>query len=216
MTDIDTAASALSWAAGRASGTVAAAQRSGVAGVHPPPGWRQVPTWPSEIPAWPDSGHPNPWVWLLGLHGGAGVTTLTSALPATTGDAHRRVPAGTATGQSPYVVAVARTHMEGLTRAQEFARQLACELVPETVRVLGLVLVADAERKPCVATRRFGRVVAAAYPHCWSIPWISEWRSHRPAPQDGALPEPVDRIGRDLIRMTGQSTQDTTSQRSVR
>ncbi|MEV4649048.1 DUF6668 family protein [Saccharopolyspora sp. NPDC049357] len=146
--------------------------------------------------------------WLVGLHGGAGVSTLTAAWPAA-GDARRLLPSGQpaqapyAMAQSPYAVAVARTHREGLTHAQDFARQVVCGLVPNGVQVLGLVLVDDAERRPDKEVRQFARVVASAYPRCWRVPWLHEWRNQRPTPPN--LPRAVQSIADDLDELTGHA-----------
>lgn len=184
--------------------TSAAADHAGISGVQPPPGWRHIPAWPGPIPAWPDSGHPQPWWWMVGLHGGAGVSTLVAAMPQS-GDARRALPRGD-NHQSPYAVVVARTHHTGLEHARDFARQAVCGLIPPTATVLGLVLVADAEKRPDASTRRFARIVASAYPRSWRIPWIPEWRHTRPDPALGPLPEPVTRLARDLAELTGLST----------
>ncbi|WP_190824769.1 DUF6668 family protein [Saccharopolyspora pogona] len=154
---------------------------------------------------WPDAGHSNPWVWLVGLHGGAGVSTLVHAMPRLAGDARRQLPAGGG-GQSPFVVVVARNHSDGLVHAQDFARQAITGLIPASISVLGLVLVADAPVRPDSAVRQFTKVVSRAYPRAWQIPWITEWRSARPDPTAGPLPAPVTRLAQDLAQLTGCAT----------
>lgn len=188
------------WAAGRGGGAELSAARAGLPGVQPPPGWRQVHSWSGPVAPWPDAGHPNPWFWLVGLHGGAGVSTLTAAWPAA-GDARRLMPGGDP-AQSPYVVVVARAHRVGLEHAQDFARQAVCGLIPPQARVLGLVLVADAERRPDRELRQFAEVVRAAYPRLWRVPWVPEWRNQQPTPQ--TAPRAVARIAAEIANLTGQ------------
>lgn len=175
-----------------------AASRAGLAGVQPPPAWRQVPSWSGPIPRHPDAGNPDPQFWLVGLHGGAGISTLTAAWPAA-GDARRFMPSGHP-AQSPYAAVVARTHREGLEHARDFARQVVCALIPPPIRVLGLVLVPDIDRRPNREMRQLARVVASAYPRCWQVPWVPEWRNQRPTPEN--LPRAAARIADDLAGLT--------------
>ncbi len=178
------------------------ARHAGAAGTEPPPAWRQVGCWPHGVPPHPDAGSPHPWWWAVGLHGGAGASSLVTALPGG-GDARRLLPTGV--GQSPYTLLVARTHHEGLRAAQDFSRQRVCGLVPPTVRILGLVLMADAEKRPDKGMRQFQKVVAGAYGRVWHIPWVAAWRTARPDPQ-GVLPPAVTDLSRELVQITGQPT----------
>lgn len=111
---------------------------------------------------------PGPAVWLLGAHGGAGVSTLTHYL-VFAGDSGRQWPCGTDREvESPYVVIVARETITGLKTAHELIvehreRTLPCE-------VLGLVTVAGSQRID-KAVRQYRSVVTASVPQHWSIGW---------------------------------------------
>ena len=147
-----------------------------VPGVTAPEASRQAPVWRQPLPPAPGMGAPNPHWWWLGAHGGAGVSTLT-ALMAVTGDSRRAWPSGTSQ-QSPNVVIVCRTHTEGLERARDLLRQHAVGgLLPPVLRVLGLVTVADAPGKPPAEIRNLMKLVSAAAPAAWHLPWIEQWRS---------------------------------------
>ena len=117
-----------------------------------------------------DTPRPGPAVWLLGAHGGAGVSTLVHYLRFA-GDSHRQWPCGTAREtESPYVVIVARETSDGLKAAHELIREhhdlgLASEL-------LGLITVASSHRLD-KRVRQYRDVVTApaSVPAHWPIGW---------------------------------------------
>ena len=112
---------------------------------------------------------PGPAVWLLGAHGGAGVSTLARYWDFAD-DADRGWPCGTdRETESPYVVVVCRETIEGLGNAHDLIlehrdRGLECEL-------LGLVTVANAAGEPAKDVRQHRAIVAGAVHHDWSIGW---------------------------------------------
>ncbi len=148
-----------------------------VPGVTAPELHRQAGVWHCPVPAVVGTGAEDPHWWWLGAHGGAGVSTLTAVAPVS-GDCMRWWPGGDVS-QSPNVVLVCRTHTEGLERARDLLRQYAvCEL-PPALRVLGLVTVADAPGKPPAEIRNLMKLVAAAAPTSWHLPWVESWRGAR-------------------------------------
>ncbi len=147
-----------------------------VPGVSAPPVDRHAPVWDQPITGAPGMGAPNPHWWWLGAHGGAGVSTLTG-LAAVSADSHRGWPSGHPS-QSPNVVLVCRTHLEGLERARDLLLQhTVVGLVPPMLRVLGLVTVPDAPGKVPTEVRRAMKLIGAAAPRVWHLPWIEAWRS---------------------------------------
>src|SRR5881409_1836800 len=75
--------------------------------------WPPVPMWNRRVPGRPGTA---PLLWLVGTHGGAGVTSLATSI-SFAGDAERRWPGQIGSAgevDSPFVVLVARTHMSGL------------------------------------------------------------------------------------------------------
>ncbi|MDV6296506.1 DUF6668 family protein [Rhodococcus aetherivorans] len=112
---------------------------------------------------------PGPVVWLLGAHGGAGVSTLAQYW-SFAGDAKRQWPCGNAREiESPYVVVVCRETIPGLSSAHDLIlehrnRGLACEL-------LGLVTVANAPGQPPKEVRQLRSIVTGAVAAHWAIGW---------------------------------------------
>ncbi|WP_406290230.1 DUF6668 family protein [Embleya sp. NBC_00896] len=144
-----------------------------------------------------------PW-WWVGCHGGAGVTTLRSALRSGS-DAERHWPVP-ADGSRASVVLVTRTHVSGLRVAQSAARQWAAGAAP--VHLLGLVIVADAPGKLPRPLQDLVKLVTGGYPKAWAVPWVEDWRlgeSLLPA----QLPKPVARLAADLFAATSRSPGDT-------
>lgn len=123
---------------------------------------------------------------VIGLHGGAGASTVVSLLGETAFDAGREWPVNATAG----VVAVCRTHGAGLEAGFEFAHQWAAGQL-EGSRLLGLVLVDDAPQL-AVSQVKAVKALARMTPHGWHLPWMEEWRV---APPDEArLPGRVKRI----------------------
>ena len=112
---------------------------------------------------------PGPAVWLLGAHGGAGVSTLAQYWDFAE-DAKHQWPCGTAREvESPYVVVVCRETIQGLSSAHDLIlehrnRGSACEL-------LGLVTVANAAGAVPKDVRQRRAIVTGAVQAHWSIGW---------------------------------------------
>ncbi|WP_420873784.1 hypothetical protein [Nocardia huaxiensis] len=138
------------------------------AGVVPPPEARRAPIWDRPVPG---AGRA-PLVWLLGVHGGAGVTTLSHVL-APAADSHRRWP-GVFDRESPFVVLVARETISGLTRAHDLLRQHHAGLAGPC-EVLGLVTVAARPGRIPAEIRRYRDVVGSLAGQVWQLPWHEEW-----------------------------------------
>lgn len=138
------------------------------AGVVPPPETLRAPIWDRPVPG---AGRA-PLVWLLGVHGGAGASTLAHVL-APVADSHRRWPGGF-DRESPFVVLVARETIPGLTRAHDLLRQHHADLAGPT-EVLGLVTVAARPGRIPVEIRRYRDVVGSLAGQVWQVPWHEEW-----------------------------------------
>ncbi|GAB3583034.1 DUF6668 family protein [Calidifontibacter terrae] len=128
---------------------------------------------------------------LVGLHGGAGVTTLAGVL----GDSALDTGVGLdlAAAGVP-VVLVARTHAHGLDLAARAARQWASGGLVG-LPLLGAVLVDDGPRVG-EAMSRTALSVSRAFPRTWRIEWVEGWRSQL-APTDG--PARVRRARKSLL-----------------
>ncbi len=139
----------------------------------------------------------------LGVHGGAGETSLAHLVPGwpAAGHAWPRTASHTPTR----VVLVARSSMSGLRAAQAAATQWAAGLVPN-VEVLGLVIVADAPGRLPRPLRDFAQLVRGGVPRTWSVPWIESWRLGEPLALADA-PREVRRLIADLHSITNDGTQ---------
>lgn len=142
----------------------------------------------------PRPGIDHAW-WWLGVHGGAGVTTLERAV-AGGRDAGLAWPVSI---ESPAVVLVARSSANGIQAAQNAARQWASGMVPG-VDLLGLVVVADAPGRRPRVLRNLVRLVSGAVPRLWEIPWVEPWRLGE-SPM-AHLPKECAPLARDLSRLT--------------
>ncbi len=136
--------------------------------------------------------------WLLGVHGGAGVTSLLRA-GVTAMDAGGNWPS------SGEVLAVSRRSAYGLEWARDTARQHASGDVPDGVELAGLVVVADAPGQTPRRIARFLDLICGAYPRVWEVPWVEEWRlaGHlEPLP----TPPSVRQLREDMQALTGAGT----------
>lgn len=139
----------------------------------------------SDESPWPtmETSH-RPSVCVMGLHGGAGATTLAGLLGGDVLEVGGLWPVATGWERplpSLPVVAVARTHYQGLTVASRFARLWAAGALPSST-LLGLVLVDDGPKLVASqrqAAKRLGRMT----PHGWHLPWNEMWRIQPPIPQ---------------------------------
>ncbi|MGY2116572.1 DUF6668 family protein [Nocardia gipuzkoensis] len=147
--------------------------RSARAVVAPPPA-QQAPVWDRPVPLRRNAipgGRP-PLVWLMGAHGGAGVTSLERLL-APAADCHRRWPAPIGR-ESPYVLVVARATVVGLAAADALLRQHHAGLAADSV-VVGLVTVAARPGRLPAAIRRDRDLYSGLVEHVWHVDWHEAW-----------------------------------------
>lgn len=150
------------------------------------------------LPRWNVSGI-TPDFWWLGVHGGAGETSL-ARLDKSTRAAEHHWPL-TASGST--VVLVARSNVSGLRAAQLAATEWASGTVPG-IRVAGLVVLADAPGRLPKEIREFARVVGGGVPHLWHVPWIEAWRFGHDVPPE-ELPKEA-RTVLDQVRIAATTT----------
>ncbi|GGK39824.1 hypothetical protein [Nocardia camponoti] len=194
------------------------------AGVVAPPESRRAAIWDRPVPGIGRA----PLLWLLGVHGGSGASTLEHVL-APAADARGKWPGGF-DRESPYVVLVARETISGLTRAHDLLRQHHAGLAG-SVEVLGLLTVAARPGRMAPEIRRYRDVVGSLAGHVWQVPWFEEWtlvesaelpvwspgdeppsRKRRSDPFEEVPPEVGD-LGIDLVaavreRLRGESRED--------
>lgn len=115
-------------------------------------------------------------VWLMGVHGGAGASTLASLLTGAA-ESHQAWPLSHAEEPPAHVLLVARTHAHGLAALKRATSQWASGELPEAqVQLLGTVLVADGP-SPAKALVKELRQVGAMSPRTWHLTWNEQWRS---------------------------------------
>jgi hypothetical protein len=129
--------------------------------------------------------------WWLGVHGGAGETTLANlfaGIPAA--DHHWPISDGP---RKTSVVLVARTNFCGMVAAQAAMRDWSANY-RRHVQVLGLVLIADRPGKLPRPLLDLQRTLAGATPNLWRLPWMESWtlgeipsRENAPAKEVEAL-----------------------------
>lgn len=116
-------------------------------------------------------GEDIPAVWLVGAHGGAGVSTLAHAI-APAGDAGMVWPQGES---SQACVVVCRSTAMGLDAAHDALIQASYD--PDVaVDVLGLVVVADAPGRTPKALEQKITVISSVAARVWRVPYLEAWR----------------------------------------
>ena len=150
----------------------------------------RLEVWSRPVPLRP--GDADPVVWLLGVHGGAGVSTLCHQL-GIAGDARGAWPAGSfLEHESPLVLLVAaetRTGLDAMSRAlrQHMAGQ------GSRAELLGLVTVGQERKRPKPIEHDIKTLATAGVP-MWHVPFVHEYRLHFPNElpvwdPDGPAPE---------------------------
>ena len=188
--------------------------------VEPPEAAAPVEPRPATGPALPQRGVPvpdhvdrlrviernlTPALWVVGAHGGAGESSV-AALDADWAAADHAwplIPNG-----ATRVVLTARTSAAGLRAAQNAATHWAAGLGAE-VRLMGLVLIADAPGRLPRPLREYAQLVAGGVPRTWRLPWIEGWRLGEP-PDPASSPREVRKLLEDLTTLTFGATGTTT------
>jgi hypothetical protein len=143
-------------------------------------------------------------LWWVGVHGGAGETTMAQLLPGTRAAGHRW-PIPPPPVPTP-VILVARTHGSGLRAAQRAAIEWASGVV-QGVAVLGLVLIADAPGRLPRVLDDFADIVGGGVPRVWDIPWIEEWRRGE-APTPDNTPDEVFEVLESIYALRASNPAD--------
>lgn len=195
-------------------------QQSPTPGPQQPPGPApQSPDQPPRGPSAPQHGVPAPaedqrlpkfaipaadTLWWVGVHGGAGETTMSQLLPGTRA-ANHRWPIPPPPVPTP-VILVARTNGSGLRAAQRAAIEWASGVV-QGVAVLGLVLIADAPGRLPRVLDDFADIVGGGVPRVWDIPWIEEWRRGE-APTPDNTPDEVFEVLESIYALRASNPAD--------
>lgn len=115
-------------------------------------------------------------VAVVGLHGGAGVTTLANLLGPVAVDAGVNLPAvNPYVSDRPRVLFVARTHARGLEAADAVTTAWSHSELP-SIALVGLVLIDDGPKLATDVRHTVSRLLRKT-PHGWHIPWVEAWRT---------------------------------------
>lgn len=135
------------------------------------------------------AGQRAPLVWLVGAHGGAGVSTLAASM-APMGDAGHTWPVA---DKHRWCVLVGRTTREGLERLHDAALQVRAGLAGD-VELLGAILVADTPGSMPKSLEKKLYALESITPTLWRVPYVAEWREALIAelPEWSPLDEPED------------------------
>ncbi len=139
----------------------------------------------------------------VGAHGGSGASTLAALVPGSTSVGLAWPRAADASGPPVTVVLVARSDANGLLAAQRAVVEWASGSV-DGVRLLALVVVADAPGRLPRPLRQLRRLVGGGAPQCWELPWVEEWRRGSPPVLEDA-PAAYRRLCRVLVGGTSVS-----------
>lgn len=111
-------------------------------------------------------------LWVVGVHGGSGATSVAGALGEHVCESRGAWPVSRPL--EPQVLLVARTHATGLAAAENALQEWGSGTVAE-VRLLGVLLVDDAPQLPRQLLPAMGRVLHSA-PRGWHLRWQESWR----------------------------------------
>ncbi len=153
-------------------------------------------------------------LWWVGVHGGAGESTLAALVDDSRAAEHRWPVPGDADQDTARVVLVARSNAHGLHRAQLACTQWASGSVPG-VELLGLVIVADAPGRLPRPLRDLAHHVAGGAPAVWHLPWVESWRLGAPVSAETS-PVPVRRLLLDLDALLPPGSAEPSDERPLR
>jgi len=116
----------------------------------------------------------DPLLWVVGVHGGAGASTVAALAGEDVQELPQRLPLTPDGTPPPRVLLVARTHATGLHYAGWMAAHWATGHTG--IQLLGLAVLDDAPRLPPVLVAEIKRV-AGMVPTLWHLPWVEAWRT---------------------------------------
>lgn len=148
------------------------------AGIAPPTEAECAAVWPTSTRVPTTPRRPHPALWLMGCHGGAGVTTLEAWL-SVAGDCQRSWPGGHPE-QSPFVLLVAEESVTGLEEAHLRLRQFRCGMAGPGNRLLGLVTVARVPGKRSAVLEQSRELLRPLAGELWHVPAIPGLRELHP------------------------------------
>jgi hypothetical protein len=169
------------------------------------PSGSRVPTYRGPVPATASARSQLPGgIWLMGCHGGAGVSTL-AALDIGHDAGYRQWPKPTKAPAG--LLLVARISALGLKEATAAAETCVSPRLPQDLVLLGLVAVAAAPGRPSKIARERLDLVAGWVRNVYRMPWVPEALAtdKDQIPSCEALRRAVPAELHDLVRSTTRS-----------
>lgn len=145
-------------------------------------------------------------VWWLGVHGGAGESTLELLLAGTRAAQHAWPVRQD--GQLTNVVLVARLSHHGLTSVQAAMRDWN-DRHARHINVLGLVLVANRPGRAAKQLKELVFDVEHATRASWSMPWVDAWELGEIPSEINAPRQQVQQLTEGLIAALGELSAST-------
>ena len=135
-------------------------------------------------------------LWMVGVHGGAGESTLAALIPGSQAGGHAWPHLQANSYVDTRVVLVARSNAAGLEAARKAATHWASGALAD-ITLLGLVIIADAPGRLPKPLRHLADHVAGASPRTWRMPWVEAWRLGEAVALDDA-PTEVRRLAAEI------------------
>ncbi|MFD3444460.1 hypothetical protein ACFDTO_07665 [Microbacteriaceae bacterium 4G12] len=135
-------------------------------------------------------------MWWLGVHPGAGETTL-AELTAGTRAADHAWPLRSVSGASHDVTLVTRLTEDGVAAALAAAAEARSDELTMHVRLHGVVLIPARRESRGAEIRLLERQLGKVVPRLWVLPWMEGWQ-HGQRHFDGKAPAAYRHLCRDL------------------
>jgi hypothetical protein len=114
-------------------------------------------------------------LWVVGVHGGAGESTVTRLIDGSRPTEHAW-PVIEGAEMPPRVLLVCRSNLNGLESARRALIEWTSPQAPQ-VELLGLAVLADAPGKLPKPLRDLATIVGGGAPRLWHLPWVEAWRT---------------------------------------
>ncbi len=135
-------------------------------------------------------------MWWLGVHAGAGETTL-AGLAVGTRAADHAWPLRSVSGASHDVTLVARLTEDGIAAAHRAVLEARSEELAGHVRLHGVVLIPEGRESRSAGARLRERRLRTEIPRVWVLPWMEGWQSGQ-RHFDGKAPAAYRQLCQDL------------------
>lgn len=127
-------------------------------------------------------------LWVIGVHGGAGETTVSRLIPGSRPTQHAW-PETEPPAPVAHALLVCRSDRHGLEMARKALIEWASPLSPR-LELLGLAVLADAPGKLPRSLQDLLGIIGGGAPRLWFLPWVEAWRTNHVDPTED-VPRPT-------------------------